>query len=193
MQPHERFVISGLLAEFELPDLCREAPLIVRCRVAEAAFRSSVAGITLAARNREATSLLVVYTDHRVKIEEVLKNPTLVTSRSELIIRTLGGETPILSGYANGEAHISPAEHLILFLSRDHLHPAVHYQQSFPEEPSTFTVFGGFQGKFNIIDREKNVSVVKRLEQPESAFVELPNFRRQILDSLPGPALAQAF
>ena len=192
MWPRPQFVISGLLAEFELADLCREAQLIVRCRVTDAAFRSSVAGITLAPPGKEPTSLLVVYTDHRVKIEEALKNPALVPSGSELIVRTLGGETPTLSGYANGEAQISPNEHLVLFLSRDHVHPAIYNHKIFPEAPFTFTVFGGFQGKFNILDRETNFSVVKRLEQPESAFIELNTFRQQILDSLPGPARAQA-
>lgn len=192
MQPRPQFVISGLLAEFELADLCRQAQLIVRCRVSEAAFRSSVAGITFTPPGKEAASLLVVYTDHRVKIEEILKNPGTVPPRSDLIVRTLGGETPTLSGFANGEAQISPAEHLVLFLSRDHVHPAVYNHKSFPEDPFTFTVFGGFQGKFNVLDRETNFSVVKRLEQPESAFVDLNKFRQQILDSLPGPARAQA-
>ncbi len=191
MQPRPQFVISGLLAEFNLADLCRQAQLIVRCRVSEAAFRSSVAGITLAPPGKEPASLLVVYTDHRVKIEEILKNPGTVAP-GDLIVRTLGGETPTLSGYANGEAQISPEEHLVLFLSRDHVHPAIYNHKFFPEDPFTFTVFGGFQGKFNILDRETNFSVVKRLEQPESAFVELNKFRQQILDSLPGPARAQA-
>ena len=120
-----------------------------------------------------------MYTDHRVKVEEVFKNSVAVALGDELIVRTLGGETPTLSGYANGEAHISHDEHLVLFLSKDHEHPTVYKHNYFPEDPFTFTVFGGFQGKFNILDRQTSVSVVKRLEQPESAFIELSKFRQQ--------------
>lgn len=192
MRQRRQFEISALIAEFDFVDLCRQAELIVRCRVLEASSRSSTAGITFALPGPEPASLLVVYTDHRVRIEERFKGAASVPPSGDIVVRTLGGETPTLSGYANGEAKISRDEHFVLFLSRDHKHPAVYNHTFFPEDPFTFTVFGGFQGKFNIIDRETGLSVVKRLEQPASAFVELDSFRQQILDSLSGPAEALA-
>lgn len=192
VQPRLQFVISGILAEFDLASLSRQAQAIVRCRVIEASFRSSVARIMVSPTGKEAASLLVVYTDHRVKLEEVLKNSGTASLGTEMIVRTLGGVTPTLSGYANGEAQISSDEHLVLFLSRDHAHPMIESHKHFPEDSLTFTIFGGFQGKFNILERETNVSFVKRLAQPESAFVELSKFRQQVLDSLPGAALSGA-
>jgi len=161
-------LISGLLVEFELPELARQAPVIIEAQIEGYAIETYQ--IRMGPRE-----LPLVFTRHQVRVENVLKaNNEVVQSGQIISVDTMGGQTGTLSVIVDQEARFSPKENVLLFLSKDKPPKADLLR------PGQFAVFGGFQGKYSIIFRA-NERLVKRVD---GDFQDLENFRRSIRQAL---------
>ena len=155
-----------MLVDFDVPDLKKEAEVVVRGRVTGWGYASFEADFGFPDTPGHQRRLPLIYTAHRVQISRVLNAPHGATLPPTIDVLTLGGETFETSLHVEGEANIAPQEDIILFLSRDHTHlpggSLVVAQVSgcwskglapgfnVPSFKETYSVFGGFQGKYTV-------------------------------------------
>jgi len=161
-------IVSGLLAEFELPELARQALVIIEAQVKE--YANETYEIRMGPRE-----LPLVFTRHQVRVENVLKSDNVIVQPGQLIsVDTMGGQTHTLSVTVDQEARLSPDENVVLFLSQDRPLKANSLLAN------QFTVFGGFQGKYSIIFRATD----RLVRRADGDFQNLENFRRSIKQAL---------
>jgi|GEM_PF-5718773 len=159
-----KIAMSGILAEFSLEQLTKEAELIVEAHVTAPAIESAVVSLG-------PTDFRLAFTDNKVRVDNVLKAPPTQTPR-EILVRTLGGVTAEFEVSVDNEARLSQREDVVLFLSRDF---------PVPLPPNVFTVMGGYQGKFSVFGTSQARFVARMQAEKE---LELTNLRRTIQEHL---------
>jgi len=158
-----------MLSGFEVAELARESAGVIQGKVVACGY--AVVSFRLLPGE---TAPEVVFSVHRVQVDRVIKSPG--TKITEIDVLTLGGQTPKLSLHVQSEAVLSPNEEVVLFLSRDHSslggHPPFDnwsldclfrhsgpllYPPISPFYPPfsdhSYSVFGGFQGKYSVYRR----------------------------------------
>lgn len=178
-----------MLSGLEVAELAREAVAVIRGKVLACSY--AIVSVRLF---REETAPEVLFSVHRIQVDRTLKGST--GSMKEIDVLTLGGSTPTLSLHVQGEAVLAPNEDVVLFLSRDHAslggHPPfgcwnfdcyyrysglLNYQPPYPfhpeVDPQSYSVFGGFQGKYSVYTRG-DIQYVWRAGIPLGAERGLP-------------------
>lgn len=158
-----------MLSGLEVAELARESVCVIQGKVVACGY--AVVSFRLFP---EESAPEVVFSVHRVQVDRVIKS--LGPKVNEIDVLTLGGQTPKLSLQVQSEAVLSPNEEVVLFLSRDHIsrggHPPFNnwsldcvfrhsgpllYPPMSPFYPPfsdySYSVFGGFQGKYSVYRR----------------------------------------
>lgn len=154
------FRVSGMLVEMSLVDLVRRSSLIIRGRV-EAPELSHLVSMDGEGR------FPMVFTRHRVSITRRLKGRLGSTNLREIIVATMGGTSDGVTIEVDSEARLSRGEEVYLFLTQ---------QFRLPEDD--YSVLGGYQGKYRIIERDgtsmvsNGVSPLEPLDQFSGRMVE---------------------
>jgi hypothetical protein len=119
---------------------------------------------------------------------------------SQIDVLTLGAQMPDISLDVSSEAMLGPNEEAVLFLSRDHaskLEPSRQtwmlkcYSQGYelPKYPpdsvsSSFSIFGGFQGKYSVYRRGESAYVWRPGLSPAEGGLTLVELERQSMAAL---------
>jgi len=158
-------VVSGMLAELDLPLLTRQAPLIVEGQVLGKG-RTVTAPV---GRKRQ-----LVFTDHKVRVLAEFKNQMHRSFGGDNItVRVMGGQSEGSSTEVEGEATFLRGEDVILFLTKASI-------ATEPIPPDVFTVLGGAQGKFAVTTR-KGERFIERADVEKSVSWE--EFRRTLAET----------
>jgi hypothetical protein len=156
-----RAYLYPLLAEFEPADLKKHSVALVRGRIRSTQIAVSEYDFALESDSDSSTWQFVLST-HELSIIEVYTGN--LTAGSSVHIVTMGGTTPTRSLAVSGEAVFAPNEEVLLFLTTDYEavteEKTVKKKEIYRHTPfylpnvgkavGTFSVLGGFQGKYTI-------------------------------------------
>lgn len=129
---HDKITLNPLLAQASFEQLCKDAISIVMGNVVRV-LPSKAAKDLLTGRP-------LVYTDVEIHVKKWFKDPKPFEN---IIIRSLGGQTPELSMDVPGIARFAPAENVVVFLSKD-------AGQHFELPNDAFVVQGWALGKYSV-------------------------------------------
>jgi len=147
-----------MLSGLEIADLAREALAIAYGRVVACEY--AVVSLRLP---QDENAPRLVFSVHRVRVDRAIKGVNGLNG--EIDVLTLGGQSPTLSVHVESEAALAPNEEVVLFLSRDHQalgknQPLTHWNLElnfaplfYPLDKQSFSVFGGYQGKYSVYRR----------------------------------------
>lgn len=151
-----------MLAAFSPPQLAGRAVAVVHGKV----IASNYAVVSLRIAPEEFFPVLY-FSVSRVEVYRAWKSSGPLDKAIDVL--TLGAHTPEMSLHVPCEASLAPKEEVVLFLSRDHAsksYPMADawtlncYSQAaeMPHYPphavsSSFSIFGGFQGKYSVYRR----------------------------------------
>src|SRR5208283_264867 len=89
--------ISGILAEYSLKQLTKDAELIVEAHVSKAAVSCALVQIG-------PNKFPLAFTDNQIRIENALKSSSSLAAGSSVLVRTLGGASPDFDVSVDNEA-----------------------------------------------------------------------------------------
>ena len=184
-----------MLSGFEISQLATEASVIVRGTV----LASGYAVFTLRLPFNDV-NFDIAFSVHRIRVDSRLKWTGPL--QDEIDVLTMGGQTPTYSFRVDSEAEISPNEEVVVFLSEDHraikwphssgiwhgdfslpfvLHYPLGLDLFLPHGSRSFSIFGGFQGKYSVY-RRGDISYVWRPGLPPAANegLTLASFQTQM-------------
>jgi len=150
-----------MLAEFTMEELCQQADLIVEGHVKDTNISKG--------RLIVADDISIACSRHVVVIDNILKRPKYQVA-SQIFVVTLGATGDKISEEVEGEAKLEKGKDVILFLSKD-----------FPVGQAEYTIFGGFQGKYAVVDLRHDRYVFGALVEDGTT---LKNFRRIVKTNL---------
>jgi hypothetical protein len=168
-----RAYLYPLLAEFEPSELKKQSVALVRGRVRSTQIAVSEYDFALRTVSDGAT-LQVVLSTHELLILDVYSGSLIPNTTIHIV--TMGGATPTRSLSVAGEAMFSPNEEVLLFLSTDYealTHSAnVNQKEIYRHTPyylpnvgtsaGTFSVFGGFQGKYTVYASQRESLITRQ-------------------------------
>jgi Matrixin len=155
-----------MLSGLEVAELARESVAVVLGKVLACGY-----AVVSLRPFPEETAPEIVFSVHRVQVDRTIRGSA--GKMKEIDVLTLGGQTPKLSLHVQSEAALSPNEDVVLFLSHDHnsfkMHPPFEHWSLdcvsrhsgplvFPPwspfyppfSDQSYSVFGGFQGKYSV-------------------------------------------
>lgn len=168
----EPIIVSGVLAELSLDELVRESAIIIEGSVLEYNTGSLICTPNLP--GIDSTHFRTVFTNHLIGVNAFWKTQANAVP-TNIVVRTMAGIAEGMDMRVESEARLSPQEHLVLFLSKDDGNG--FFTPALP--PNTFTVMGGFQGKYSVYQNESQ-NFVARIDQPKASHESLEAFRQKI-------------
>jgi hypothetical protein len=173
-----RACLYPLLAEFEPTELKQQSIAVVRGRVTATQIAVWEYDLEIGS-DSETVSLQLVLSAHELRIVEVYKGD--LTTETSVQVVTMGGATPYRSLQVSGEAVFYPNEEVILSLSTDHefltggskhkkkelYRHTPYYLPNVGVSSGTYSVFGGFQGKYSVYSDGEKLCVVRQGTYPD--------------------------